>query len=109
MPATPVQVVASSYVPSSAGVLYTSLIPTQIVNLTFCNVSGSPVSMTTYLVPLSGSPGVANQISVKTLNVGETWQASEWIGKIMIKGDMLQAVAGVASAIVASGAGVQYS
>lgn len=109
MAATAAVLIASTTVPATNTVFYTAALTTQIANLTLTNPSAAPVTVTLYLVPQGGSAGATTQISLKPLNINETWPAPEWIGKIMAKGDTLVGTASTGAAVVISASGTQFS
>lgn len=77
-----------------------------IKHVTFCNTSGSNVTVTAYLVPSGGSATDSNIITkTHTLIPSETWNCPDLEGHVIEDGGTLQALASANTSvnIVASG------
>lgn len=73
-----------------------------VTTMYFCNRDGSTQSFSLYLVPLGGSANVNNiAYSNKTVTAGDTY-IIDWEKLVLSTGDMIQATANTANAIVAS-------
>lgn len=96
------QVITAAALTTSAVAYYT--VPTAttatVNNLSFTNTSGSPVSVTLYRVPSSGSPLAANTIlSAFSLAAGQTYVPPQAIGLQMSTGMTLQALASTGAVV----------
>lgn len=76
----------------------------------FVNPTGGALTITAYVVPAAGAPGVANEV-IAALNVpaGASYVSPELAGLVLPDGSSIQALASAAASIVlyASGVSIQ--
>jgi hypothetical protein len=112
MPGALAQLVATQYLPASAGVLYT--VPQALSNslalltsLVLCNVTAGAITVTLYNVPSGGSPGPSNAIiAAASIPANTTW-VGRWPGGavVMPAGSTLQGLASAASSVTVTAGG----
>lgn len=112
MTITPVQLIAPQQLTNAAAIYYTSTnIRTRVDKMSFTNVdTANPHTVTVYLVPNGGSPGVTNIITdARSIAAKQTWNSPDMVGQILNPGDTIQALADASAQVVVSAAGVQIS
>lgn len=111
MTITPVQLIAPQQLTNAAAIYYTSTnIKTRVDKMSLTNVDTNPHTVTMYLVPNAGSPGVTNTITkTRSIAAGTTWNSPDFVGQILNAGDTIQALADANTSVVISSAGVQIS
>jgi hypothetical protein len=85
-------------------------VKTLIDSFTGTNVTTGFVSLTIYLVPISGSPDATNSITFsKTLAPGEVYTFPEISGQTLEPGDFIAVLASAAASVVIRSSGRQIS
>lgn len=104
----PKRLVDGQQLTATAAIYYTapanSLVTISAASVT--NTTATPQSLTVYLVPASGAPGVGNVVcSGRIVAPGETFNVPGCIGQTLAAGGTLQALSDAAAALtlVASG------
>ena len=96
--------ITSSALITSAANIYvsTTAVGDAVTTMYFCNRSASTTTFNLYLVPNGGTAGVNNiAYSNKLITAGDTY-IIDWEKLVLNPGDMIQADANTANAIVAS-------
>jgi hypothetical protein len=78
-------------------------------SISFRNSNTVAETLTVHLVPLAGSASDTNMIVSRSLNPGETYQASELDGKTLEGGGMLQCLASTTGKISIAGTVLLHS
>lgn len=106
-----VPLIESQYAPASTGTLYTSPVgvTTIIDNFTATNNTGSPATISVYIVPAGGTASSANLISFYTVSANTPMLLPEMKYKVLAPGDFIAVLAGTATAIAIQASGRQSS
>lgn len=112
MAAVPAVLIPSQQIANANTAYYTSGtgVTTRIDSMSVANPTSSAVALTVFLVPSGGSPANSTMlISARGINVGQTYQCPEMIGKVLKPGDQIVALASSAASLTVSAAGTQFS
>lgn len=96
--------VVANYLATPANTTY------RISRAVFANPTGGAITITVYVVPAAGAPGVANEvIAAQNIPAGASYVAPELAGLVLPNGSSIQALASAGASIVfyASGVSIQ--
>ena len=103
MTVTPVQLCQPTLLTGSAATLYTapaSVKASIIKDMSVCNTDSVPRTFTIHLIPSGGTASVTNMlIDARQLAAGETQTVFEALGKTLLAGGFVQALASTTSVI----------